>query len=127
MDCPFQVIGSLQFNPGIWFLMATVLTLLYILYPEQYLFNICDGPFRMFSLPINQILISDIPSDPVLSGDTLVCIGSAVQLSPMSGGQWVSNNTSVATVSSTGMVTGIAASGVVLTYTRDNDGCSSDF
>ncbi|MBK7525353.1 MAG: hypothetical protein IPI53_14705 [Saprospiraceae bacterium] len=83
--------------------------------------------FGCFSLPINQILISDIPSDPVLSGDTLVCIGSAVQLSPMSGGQWVSNNTSVATVSSTGMVTGIAASGVVLTYTRDNDGCSSDF
>lgn len=83
--------------------------------------------FGCNSLQTIPVAIKDIPADPVITGDSLVCIGASVQLSPSSGGQWVSNNTSVAVILPTGLVTSLAASEVVLTYTRDDDGCSSDF
>lgn len=54
-------------------------------------------------------------------GPTGVCIGQTIILSStVSGGSWTSSNPSLATVGSTGAVTGIAAGSVLISYTVSN-------
>ena len=57
--------------------------------------------------------------DPVvnITGPTAICIGSTTTLSPTSGGSWVSNNPSVATVNNMGIVTGVSGGTANFTYT----------
>ena len=53
-----------------------------------------------------------------ISGSNTVCVGAQTQLTEtVSGGKWSSNNKNIATVSSSGMVTGVAAGNVTITYT----------
>src|SRR5204863_2544856 len=56
-----------------------------------------------------------------------VCAGATTQLTgsgaPAASNPWVSATPAVATVNSTGLVTGVAAGTSVITYT-DNNGCS---
>ncbi|MDI1306433.1 MAG: immunoglobulin domain-containing protein, partial [bacterium] len=63
---------------------------------------------------------------PIISGTLNVCESSTTQLSgsasPAAVNPWVSSNTSVASVSNTGLVTGITAGTTVITYTNSN-GC----
>jgi uncharacterized protein YjdB len=59
-----------------------------------------------------------------LSGPSAICVGAATNVLPASGGTWASSNPTVATVSNTGVVTGISNGVVTLTYTAVN-GCSS--
>lgn len=72
----------------------------------------------------NPVTITTQPK-PVVSftGATSICVGSTTTLSPATGGTWVSNNTSVATVTDAGVVTGVGQGSVTFTYTRG--GCSS--
>lgn len=59
----------------------------------------------------------------VISGSLLVCEGSSISLvSTPTGGTWVSTTPAVATISSTGMVTGIAAGTSTISYTLPS-GC----
>ena len=52
-----------------------------------------------------------------ISGSNTVCVGAQIQLTEtVSGGKWTSNNKNVATVSSSGMVTGVAAGSVTINY-----------
>ncbi|MFZ1703295.1 MAG: hypothetical protein WAT79_03055 [Saprospiraceae bacterium] len=92
---------------------------------DTYLMNVTD--FRgCTSLNSDNIIILDIPEDPVIEGTPYVCINASVQLTPSTEGSWFSDNITVATVNNSGLVSGIAASEVLLTYTRSIDGCSSD-
>jgi len=63
---------------------------------------------------------------PTITGTLGVCIGSTTTLTgsgtAATTSPWVSANTAVATVSSTGVVTGVSAGTSVLTYTNNN-GC----
>lgn len=63
---------------------------------------------------------------PVINGSTTVSVGSTSQLTgdgtPAATNAWVSSNTSVATVNSSGLVTGVAAGTSLITYTNSN-GC----
>jgi|GEM_PF-1034319 len=62
---------------------------------------------------------------PIVStSDTKVCVGSALTASPTSGGAWTSSNTSVATISNTGVITGVTAGSATFTFTNTG-GCSS--
>ncbi len=71
------------------------------------------------------ITITTQPKPTVsITGATAICAGSTSQLSPTSGGTWVSNNTAVATVTNAGVVTGVSSGSVTFTYTRDG-GCSA--
>ncbi len=70
------------------------------------------------------VSVNPLPAN--ISGTMTVCEGSTTPLFNASGGgTWVSGTTSVATVSGTGVVTGIAAGTSVITYTLPT-GCSID-
>src|SRR5213078_2787777 len=64
---------------------------------------------------------------PTITGTLSVCIGSTTTLTgsgtPAAVNPWVSATPAVATVSNTGVVTGVAAGTSVITYTNNN-GCS---
>ncbi|MBK8623012.1 MAG: Ig-like domain-containing protein [Saprospiraceae bacterium] len=90
-----------------------------------YHFSITD--FRGCTSDISsEAVILDIPENPIITGDSFVCINATTQMLPSSDGIWVSNNPSVVTIDNTGLVEGLTASDVVLTFTRTADGCSSD-
>ncbi|WP_299103244.1 LamG-like jellyroll fold domain-containing protein [uncultured Winogradskyella sp.] len=61
---------------------------------------------------------------PVVTSPTAICVSETSTLSPSTGGTWVSNNTTRAAVTSTGIITGIAPGFVTFTYT-DSRGCST--
>lgn len=59
-----------------------------------------------------------------ITGTGVVCVGSTTTLnSTTSGGTWSSNNTSLATVGTTGTITGVGAGNPVVSYTLGT-GCS---
>ena len=61
------------------------------------------------------------PSAGVISGGSTVCVGTITTLSEsVSGGTWSSSNLSIASVSSGGVLTGLAAGPVVISYTVTN-------
>jgi hypothetical protein len=65
-----------------------------------------------------------IPAPSTIAGAAFVCSGATTTLSdPISGGTWSSANTSIATVTTTGDVTGNLAGPVTITYST---GCGSD-
>ncbi|WP_035678396.1 beta strand repeat-containing protein, partial [Flavobacterium limnosediminis] len=65
---------------------------------------------------------------PAITGTMSACIGSTTQLTgagtPAASNAWTSSDTTVATVNSSGLVTGVAAGTAIITYT-DNNGCSN--
>jgi uncharacterized protein YjdB len=67
------------------------------------------------------VTVSGAPSAGIISGATAVSTGSAITLTPsVSGGAWSSSNASIATVSGTGVVTGMVAGAVNITYSVSN-------
>ena len=80
--------------------------------------NNCTITATTFTVTINPI--------PTLSGIQTVCIGSTTTFTgtgtPNATNPYLSSNTSIATVNSSGVVTGIAAGTATITYT-DNIGC----
>jgi len=64
---------------------------------------------------------------PIISGTTNVCSGFQTQLTgtgtAATNNAWMSSNTAIASVSSTGLVTGIVAGTTTITYTNSN-GCT---
>ena len=73
----------------------------------------------------NQLIAQTPCSIPAqIIGHHKICVGDTSQLIPQSGGTWVSNNPSVATVQSNGKVTAVAQGTVNFTFTGSN-GCVS--
>ena len=72
------------------------------------------------------VTVSGTASAGVITGSTApVCTGSTVTLSDTaSGGTWRSSNTSVATVTATGIVTGVSSGTVTISYT-DSTSCGT--
>jgi len=67
------------------------------------------------------VKVNALPYAGAISGGTKVCAGSKDSLiNPAAGGAWSSTNTSVATVSSTGMVTAMSAGTDTIKYTVTN-------
>jgi hypothetical protein len=60
------------------------------------------------------------PTVAAITGNAPVCVGSTVQLSNVTnGGTWSSSNAAVATVSVSGLVTGVSAGTATISYTTD--------
>ena len=81
--------------------------------------GIINSPLATTAITINPL--------PTISGTLSVCAGSTTQLTGSATAAaftpWVSATPAVATVSSTGLVTGVSAGTSVITYTNSN-GCS---
>jgi trimeric autotransporter adhesin len=69
------------------------------------------------------VTVNPLPGS--ITGTTSACTGSTTNLTDAGGGTWTSSNTSIATVgTSNGVVTGVAAGTVDITYTLST-GCSA--
>jgi hypothetical protein len=69
---------------------------------------------------------ASLASGGVITGNTTLCVGTNSQLAgpgaPAAVNPWVSSNTAVATVSNSGIVTGVSAGTTTITYTNSS-GC----
>lgn len=73
------------------------------------------------AIAVNTVTIAPLPASGVITGKDSVCAGETVVLSSSpAGGVWTSGNSSLATVSSAGLVSGITAGSVVISYTLSN-------
>jgi hypothetical protein len=61
---------------------------------------------------------------PKMAGGGTICVNATTQLSPSSGGTWMSRNTSIATISATGEVLGISAGNTYMRFTDGVHGCT---
>jgi hypothetical protein len=81
----------------------------------------CGSPVSAFK----SLTINAAPTVAAITGTASVTVGSTTQLSDATaGGTWSSANQSIATVSSTGLVTGISAGNATISYTVSN-GCGT--
>ncbi len=63
------------------------------------------------------VTVNAVPVVPVITGTTSVCVSGTTTLSnTASGGTWLSANTSIASVNSSGVVTGVAAGTTNISY-----------
>ncbi|MEI6821286.1 MAG: hypothetical protein WCL51_05090, partial [Bacteroidota bacterium] len=70
------------------------------------------------------VIVDALPTVNI-SGITPICEGTTTTLSPVSGGTWVSNKPSVATVTNTGSVSGVSGGTSTFTFTDATTGCSN--
>ncbi len=72
------------------------------------------------------VTVNALPFVDVITGNTTINTGATAQLSnTTANGVWSSSNTLIATVSPTGLVTGIAAGNATVTYNYSNGTCSN--
>ncbi len=80
--------------------------------------NIDMGAYEFQSPPANPVVV------PAITGDSILCLGSSDTLfNAVAGGVWRSLDTTIATISPTGIVTSVAAGNAVITYTHGTTGC----
>ncbi len=93
--------------------------------PGTYTVTITD-PDNGCTVTTSKVITQNIAAPTVnITGTTSICINGTTQLSPSSGGIWVSNNPTIASVNNSGLVTGIAAGTASFTFTSSNNGCSA--
>ena len=68
------------------------------------------------------VTVNTVPSAPAaIGGTTTVCVGAVTTLTDATGaGAWTTSDATLATVSSSGVVTGVAAGSPIITYTVSN-------
>ncbi len=80
-----------------------------------------------YDLPTGCVATQVITVDPLPSaivGPSGVCVGATISLADVTGGgAWTSSNSSIASVSGTGVVTGVATGTAYITYTLPTGGC----
>jgi len=77
------------------------------------------------SIPTEAVTVNPKPIT-VINGASSICVGSTTQLSPTTGGTWVSSDPAVATITNGGLVTGVTVGSATFTFTNTTTGCSSD-
>lgn len=88
-----------------------------------------DGDMLIADAGVNRIrkvtLCTSSPTISAISGASAICTGGSASLTDSTtGGSWTSGNTSVATVGTSGIVTGVSAGTAVITYTIGS-GCGT--
>jgi gliding motility-associated-like protein len=79
----------------------------------------CSSNISSGTITVNPLPIITVPSGGV------VCEGSTLNLTPSTGGTWVSSNSAIATIDNTGLVTGISGGTATMVFTDTTTGCSS--
>lgn len=62
-------------------------------------------------------------ADVTFSGPDEICIGQETSVTPSIGGTWTSSDNTVATISNSGIVTGVGAGTAILDFTDTTNGC----
>ena len=87
---------------------------------------LAGSAFITYTLPTGCSAATSFTVNPLpsaIAGNTTFCIGLTTSLSdPTAGGTWSSNDIGIATVASTGVVTGVAQGSTTITYTLST-GC----
>jgi len=78
----------------------------------------CSSP------PSHVVLVNNNPAVSI-TGPNIFCVGQTTQLSPSSGGTWISNHPLIASVNNSGLVTGLSSGVATFTYTHTS-GCVSN-
>ncbi len=73
----------------------------------------------------NTVIINALPTITNLPTNSDICVNEKHTLSPTTGGTWSSSNTSIATITNAGVITGISLGTVNFTYINTATGCSS--
>ncbi|SIT25374.1 gliding motility-associated C-terminal domain-containing protein [Filimonas lacunae] len=72
------------------------------------------------------VYVESFPYVDSIKGNGSICTGSTTQLSNTTvGGSWSTGDATIATVSNTGLVTGVAAGSVTISYSYSNGACST--
>ncbi len=87
-------------------------------------FTFTDNITGCPSFPTNPVTVN---AEPIISitGDENICIGATSQLSPNTGGTWVSSNPGVLSVDVTGLATALTSGFATFTFTDDATGCTA--
>lgn len=73
---------------------------------------------------VNTLTLSVGNTSPAFTGDHTLCVGNSSELeTTTTGGTWSSSNTSIATVSAGGVVTGVGTGVALISYTHGVSGC----
>lgn len=88
-------------------------------------FTFTDNTTGCTSFPTPSVTIHPKPS-AVITGPTNICVGSTSQITPNVNGTWISSNPAVATITNTGLITGVSVGSATFTYTNSTTGCVSD-
>jgi uncharacterized protein YjdB len=70
------------------------------------------------------ILVNGVPPINGLS-EPSICIGETAFITPSTGGSWTSNDTTIATIDNSGIITGIGSGATTFIFEDDNTGCKS--
>jgi len=73
----------------------------------------------------SDLTVNALPEVNII-GDDEICIGGSTSLEPASGGVWISSDNTVASITPTGVVTGVSAGNVTFTYIESSTGCYSE-
>ena len=92
---------------------------------DSFLITVSDGTLSSNTKIV--VLVQAGPTLSAISGTTSICVGKNTTLSDTAkSGTWSSSNTAVATVNTTGVVTGVAAGSSTISYSKTNtSGCNS--
>ena len=95
----------------------------YTYYKRQY--TLSGSTYNSNTLTITSSYWTAAPVVAPISGSSSVCAGSAITLTDAtSGGTWSSGTTSIATINSSGVVTGVSDGASVISYTVTSGGCA---
>jgi uncharacterized protein YjdB len=118
-------------EPGTWSVLAPTGSLIsYNPSPVPTVTGLSAGIGRMvFSLGSNccsDTISITVNPRPIITlvGDDSICVAGTTRFTPSSGGFWSSSNLSVASISATGIVTGISQGNATFTF-RDTNSCVS--
>lgn len=71
------------------------------------------------------VTVNNTPPVVGITGSSSICMGGTTNLLPVSGGTWVSNNPTLASVTNGGVVTGLSAGSATFTFIQTSTGCTS--
>jgi hypothetical protein len=83
-------------------------------------FNLTGSTSNWVAGTVSPTAVSPVFTNPssVISGASSICVNATTTLTNASTGTWSSSNTSVATVSASGLVTGVSAGSAVISFTN---------